>query len=95
MERGDVMKAFITVIGKDKIGIIYRISGVLQENQINILDINQTLMQDYFTMVMLVDLSLMTIDFVTLKEKLERLADEIGVSIKIQREDIFNSMHNI
>jgi len=89
------MKAFITVIGKDKIGIIYRISGVLQENQINILDINQTLMQDYFTMVMLVDLSLMTIDFVTLKEKLERLADEIGVSIKIQREDIFNSMHNI
>lgn len=90
-----MMKAFITVIGKDKVGIIYRVASVLEECQVNILDINQTLLQEYFTMIMLVDLSLMEIDFEELKRKLEATAKEVAVSIKIQHEDIFHSMHKI
>ncbi len=90
-----MMKAFITVIGKDKVGIIYRVASVLEECQVNILDINQTLLQEYFTMIMLVDLSLMEIDFEELKRKLETTAKEVAVSIKIQHEDIFHSMHKI
>jgi len=89
------MKSFITVLGKDKTGIIYKVTSVLFENNINILDINQTLIKDYFTMVMLVDLSKMKTDFVGLKNDLENKAKEIGVVIKLQREDIFSSMHQI
>ncbi|MBV7276304.1 ACT domain-containing protein [Clostridiaceae bacterium UIB06] len=89
------MKAFVTVLGKDKVGIIYEVTSVLSKNNANILDINQTLIEDYFTMVMLVDLSKIQVDFKELKGKLEAKAQEIGVSIKIQREDIFSSMHTI
>ena len=89
------MKSFITVLGKDKTGIIYKVTSVLFENNINILDINQTLIEGYFTMVMLVDLSKMKTDFVGLKNDLENKAKEIGVVIKLQREDIFSSMHQI
>lgn len=89
------MKAFITVIGEDRIGIIYRITSVLAESNVNVLDINQTILQDYFTMVMLVDLSKMEIEFTELKSRLENTGKEIGLSIKVQREDIFNSMHII
>lgn len=89
------MKSFITVLGEDKAGIIYRVTSVLFENNINILDINQTLIEGYFTMVMLVDLSKMKTDFLELKNDLENKAKEIGVVIKLQREDIFTSMHQI
>ncbi|QCX32641.1 ACT domain-containing protein [Caloramator sp. E03] len=89
------MKAFVTVIGKDKIGIIQAITSVLSQNNVNILDINQTLLQDYFTMIMFVDLEKMAIDFEKLKEKLENKAKEIGVSVRIQREDLFRYMHEI
>lgn len=89
------MKAFITVIGEDRIGIIYRVTSVLAESNVNVLDINQTILQDYFTMVMLVDLSKMEIEFTELKSRLENTGKEIGLSIKVQREDIFNSMHII
>lgn len=89
------MKAFITVIGEDKTGIIYNVTSVLYENNINILDINQTLIKNYFTMVMLVDLSQMKMAFNNLKAALEDKAAKIGVVIKIQREDIFTSMHEI
>lgn len=89
------MKAFITVIGEDKTGIIYNVTSVLYENNINILDINQTLIKDYFTMVMLVDLSQMNTTFSGLKNTLEIRAEKIDVVIKIQREDIFTSMHEI
>lgn len=89
------MKAFVTVLGKDKVGIIYEVTSILSKNNVNILDINQTLIEDYFTMVMLVDLSKMQLEFKELKDKLENRAIEIGVSIKIQREDIFSSMHKI
>jgi ACT domain-containing protein len=89
------MKSFVTVLGKDKVGIIHEITSVLSKNEVNILDINQTLLEGYFTMVMLVDLSKMQIDFTELKEKLEDKAKEIEVSVKLQREDIFNSMYKI
>ena len=89
------MKAFITVIGQDKVGIIYKITSVLFKNNINILDINQTLIENYFTMIMLVDLSKMNADFTSIKNALENKAEEIGVDVKIQREDIFTSMHEI
>lgn len=89
------MKAFISVIGDDKIGIIHGVTTVLKKNRVNVLDINQTLLQDYFAMVMLVDLKEMLIDFKKLKEELADAGKEIGVSIKIQHEDLFNTMHSI
>lgn len=89
------MKAFVTVLGKDKVGIIHEVTSVLSKSNVNILDINQTLLEEYFTMVMLVDLSKMNLEFKDLKAELENKAAEIGVSIKIQRADIFNSMYKI
>ncbi|MQM72934.1 MAG: ACT domain-containing protein [Eubacteriaceae bacterium] len=89
------MRAVITVIGKDKIGIIYRVSEILSKYKINIEDISQTILQDVFTMVMLVDLSVSTCKFTDLKNKLEDLGKEIGMTIRIQNEDIFNAMHTI
>lgn len=89
------MKSFITVIGEDKIGIIQGITSILSENKINIMDINQTLLQNYFTMIMFVDLSKMEIDAKQLKEKLDEEAEKLGVTIKLQREEIFRSMHEV
>ena len=89
------MKAIITVIGHDKVGIIHKVSGILAEAKINILDISQTIMQDMFTMIMLVDIknSVNTIDEIS--RKLDNAGEELGLSIKIQHEDVFNSMHRI
>ncbi len=89
------MRAVITVVGKDKKGIIAKVSGLLFETDVNILDISQTIMQDMFTMVMLVDISSAAVSFEKLVDSLNRIADEIGVKIQIQHEDIFNSMHKI
>lgn len=89
------MKAIITVIGKDRVGIIYNVSKILADNNVNVEDISQTIMQDYFTMMMLADLSKLKCDFNTLKDILEKKGDEIGLSIRIQREEIFKTMHTI
>ena len=89
------MKAVITVIGKDRVGIIAGISNILSECNVNILDISQTIMQELFTMVMLVDISKSKADFSDLSVKLEEKGEELGLKIKIQHEDIFNSMHRI
>lgn len=89
------MRAVITVIGKDKVGIIAAISNVLAECNVNILDISQTTMQDVFTMIMLVDIGGLNIDFSELSGRLEKKGEEIGLSVRIQHEDIFNSMHRI
>ncbi len=89
------MRAVVTVIGKDRTGIIYNVSKILAENNANIEDISQTIMQDIFSMVMLVDLSNITSDFAKLKEELDALSKTIGMSIRIQHEDIFNAMHAI
>jgi ACT domain-containing protein len=89
------MKAVITVVGKDMIGIIAKVSTLLADQQVNILDINQTTMQDIFTMIMLVDISASEVPFSDLSDLLEKKGKEIGLSIRIQHEDIFNSMHRI
>ncbi|KAJ52788.1 ACT domain-containing protein [Clostridium tetanomorphum] len=89
------MKAIITVIGKDKVGIIAGVSNELSKREVNILDISQTILQDYFTMIMLVDLEKSNIPFNELKECLDKKGEQLGVSIKVQHEDIFNSMHRI
>lgn len=89
------MKAVVTVIGKDQKGIIANVSNVLYENEVNILDISQTIMQDMFTMIMLVDFESETITFKQVVDKLEELEKKIGLSIHVQREEIFTSMHRI
>ncbi|NJD03354.1 MAG: ACT domain-containing protein [Ruminiclostridium sp.] len=89
------MRAVITVIGKDKVGIIAGISSILADCGVNILDISQTIMQDIFTMVMLVDISKSCVNFHLLSGKLDEKGVELGVSVRIQHEDIFNSMHRI
>lgn len=89
------MRSVVTIIGKDKVGIIANIAGVLADNNANILDINQTVMQEYFTMIMLVDISEISIDLVDLKHKLEKVGEDMGLSVRLQREDIFNKMHEI
>lgn len=89
------MKAVVTVMGIDKTGIIAKVSTCLSDFNINILDINQTIMQNIFTMIMLVDIKDATNDFANISQKLESLGRELGVEIRIQHEDIFNSMHKI
>jgi len=89
------VKAIITVIGHDKVGIIYKVSGILAEAKINILDISQTIMQDMFTMIMLVDIKDSSYSMEEITKKLDDAGNELGVSIKIQHEDVFNSMHRI
>ena len=89
------MKAVVTVMGIDKTGIIAKVSTCLSDFNINILDINQTIMQNIFTMIMLVDIKEATNDFANIAETLEKLGKELGVEIRIQHEDIFNSMHKI
>ncbi len=89
------MKAFITVIGNDQVGIIARIATILSESKINILDINQTVMDGKFTMIMLADISESSIPFNSLSEILANEGKSLGLSIQIQHEDIFNSMHRI
>ena len=89
------MRSIITVIGKDKVGIIAKISVCLADSNVNILDISQTIMEDLFTMIMFVDISCMNTSFSQLTENLENIGAELGMSIRIQHEDIFNSMHRI
>jgi len=88
-------KTIITVIGKDTVGIIARVCTYLAENQINILDITQTIVQEYFNMMMIVDMNKAEKPFEEIAADLERLGDSIGVKIKCQREEIFTSMHRI
>lgn len=88
-------KAVITVIGKDKVGIIHSVSGVLKDNNINILDITQTIMGDIFTMVMMTDIEKSTNEFSDLSKQLEDEGNKLGVKITICLEDIFNEMHRI
>ncbi len=89
------MKGIITVVGKDKVGIIAKICTFLSENQINILDISQTILGGYFNMMMIVDLKDNQLDFVATVDALEKLGQEIGVDIRLQHEDLFDSMHRI
>ena len=89
------MKIIITVIGNDKPGIIAKVSTALADSQVNIEDISQTLMQNKFTMLMLCDISKATLSLKEIQNCLYELGQEIGVSIHVQHEDIFNAMHKI
>ena len=89
------MRAVVTVTGKDNKGIIAKVSGFLAEKKVNIEDISQTILQDFFAMIMLVDLSEATDSISELAKECADLGREIGMSIYIQHEDIFNAMHNI
>lgn len=88
-------RTIITVIGKDRVGIIARVCTFLAENNINILDINQSIVQGFFNMMMIVDAQNTEKDFSILVEEIEKVGDELGVKIKMQHEDIFNIMHRI
>jgi ACT domain-containing protein len=88
-------RTVITVVGKDTVGIIAKVCTYLANNNINILDISQTIVQGFFNMMMIVDLSGGVKDFYVISEELEQLGNEIGVIIKAQHEDIFNKMHRI
>ncbi|MDI6604501.1 ACT domain-containing protein [Aceticella autotrophica] len=91
----EVQKAIISVIGIDRVGIIYSVSKLLAENNVNIFDISQTLLKDIFTMIMIVDISNSTVDFDTLKHNLNKLGEQMGLKIDIQKEDIFRAMHRL
>ena len=88
------MKAIVTVIGKDQVGITAAVCSLLAQHSINILDISQTILQEYFTMVMLVAAACDK-SIVEISQLLEQAGQERGLSIRIQREDIFNAMHRI
>ncbi len=88
-------KTIITVVGKDTVGIIAKVCTYLANNKINILDISQTIVQEYFTMMMIADLQSSEKAFDTVSDELAQIGEEIGVIIKCQREEIFDSMHRI
>ena len=89
------MKAIVTVVGQDQVGIIAGVCNTLAAENINVLDISQTIMQGFFTMMMVVDLSACTTSFDKLGEALRQFGEGRGLSIRIQREDIFDAMHKI
>jgi ACT domain-containing protein len=88
-------KVIITVLGKDTVGIIAKVCSYLAASNINILDINQTIVQDYFNMMMIADMSGTDKKLETVMAELDRVGEEIGVKIRVQREEIFTSMHRI
>ncbi len=89
------MKGIITVLGKDNVGIIAKVCSYLSTNNMNILDISQTIINGYFNMMMIVDISVTQKSFGDLADELSKLGEDIGVVIKLQHEDIFNAMHRI
>ena len=89
------MKAIVSVLARDRKGIIAYVTGLLAEKDINVLDISQTLMQEYFAMIMLVDLKDCPLSFDELSQYLAERGEELGLSIHIQRQDIFDAMHRV
>lgn len=88
-------KCIVTVLGKDTVGIVARVCTYLADNKINILDISQTIIQGYFNMMVIVDVSELKKDFTVLCDEMEKLGEEIGVVIRCQREEIFEKMHRL
>ncbi|MCR5439305.1 ACT domain-containing protein [Selenomonas sp. WCT3] len=89
------MKLVVTVVGKDRVGIIAMVSQILAENNVNILSINQNIMDGFFNMILIAEISESKIKLVDLQKTLKERGQEINVDIKAQHEDIFNVMHNI
>lgn len=89
------MRAVITVIGKDMVGILAKVSAVCAQSNANVLEVTQSILQDMFVMIMMVDISACTVPFSDLSKTLGDLGDGMGLSIHVMHEDIFNSMHRI
>ena len=89
------MKAIVTVVGQDRVGIIAAVCAKLAEFNVNVLDISQTVMQGYFTMMMATEVSACNVPLAELVQRLDELGVGMGLSIRVQREDIFQSMHRI
>ena len=89
------MHAFITVIGKDTVGILAKVSQKCAESGINVMEVTQSVLQEMFAMIMLVDIAKATVSLETLSDELEALGSEMGLKIHVMHEDIFNSMHRI
>ena len=88
-------KCIVTVLGQDTVGIIAKVCTYLAENRINILDISQTIIQGYFNMMVIVDVTSLDKDFKVVCDELDKLGEEIGVNIRCQREEIFEKMHRL
>lgn len=89
------MRAVITVIGKDVVGILARVSSICAENGVNVIEVTQSVLQEFFAMIMMVDLNASKIPVSELSDKLSSLEGEMGLKIHVMHEDIFNSMHKI
>ena len=89
------MKAVISVIGKDKVGILAAVSAKCAEYNVNIVDVSQTVLQDMFTMIMLLDIKAVSVEFGEFAGIMQNFGGEIGMEIRVMHEDIFNSMHRI
>ncbi|MGN1420166.1 MAG: ACT domain-containing protein [Eubacterium sp.] len=89
------MRAVITVVGKDAVGILAKVSGICAENKINITEVTQSVLEDMFCMIMLADISKSTVEFTKFADELAKYGEENGLSIHAMHEDIFNSMHKI
>lgn len=89
------MRGIITVVGKDMIGILAKISGICSENGVNVIEVSQSILQDMFCMIMLVDFEKLTVPFADFSDKLTEMGKEMSLSIHVMHEDIFNSMHRI
>ena len=89
------MRGIITVVGKDMVGILAIVSGVCAENSVNVIEVSQSILQDMFCMIMLVDLEKSTVPFTEFSDKVTAIGEEMSLSIHVMHEDIFNSMHRI
>ena len=89
------MRAVVTVIGKDMVGILARVSAICSKNQVNVMEVTQSVMQDLFAMIMLVDISKCTVPFSLLSDELTAAGGEMNLTVHVMHEDIFNSMHHI
>ncbi len=88
-------KTIITVVGKDSVGIIAKVCAYLADNGLNILDISQTIVNGYFNMMMIVDFNEAKKDFSSVSDEMDKLGEDIGCTIRVQREEIFNMMHRL
>ena len=95
MTKKDTERAVVTVLGGDKVGIVAKVTEVLAANNANIVDISQTLLEDLFSMIMLIEIDDLKQDFEKLKNDLEKTGDELEVKIMLQHEEIFRYMHRI
>ena len=94
-KRGVFMKAVVTVIGRDTVGILAKVSSVCAEYNANIIEVTQSVLQDMFAMIMLIDISNLSKKFTEFSDKMADLGDEMGLKIHAMHEDIFNAMHKI